>query len=77
MSNIKKYMLTMILMIIALVVFIPTQVNARTLSIGDNLKISENDMSAANDLYCVAYGKSFGGINGIKNWRRQLLTNIK
>ena len=56
MSNIKKYMLTMILMIIALVVFIPTQVNARTLSIGDNLKISENDMSAANDLYCVAYG---------------------
>ena len=49
MSNIKKYMLTMILMIIALVVFIPTQVNARTLSIGDNLKISENDMSAAND----------------------------
>lgn len=65
MSNIKKYMLTMILMIIALVVFIPTQVNARTLSIGDNLKISENDMSAANDLYCVAYGKSFGGINGM------------
>ena len=39
MSNIKKYMLTMILMIIALVVFIPTQVNARTLSIGDNLKL--------------------------------------
>ena len=74
MSNIKKYMLTMILMIIALVVFIPTQVNARTLSIGDNLKISENDIienEQENEL------SNYGAENNLETIRKRKENLIK
>lgn len=64
MKSIRKFILTTILIIIALILCMSNKAFA-AYSIGNTLSISENSMSTANNIYCVSYGKHFGGIKGM------------
>ena len=72
MSNTKKYILTIIFAILIFVLCVPSNVFATqyegsvgdAFELGDNVKLSEHDMIAADNIYCIAHSKGFGNLRG-------------